>query len=164
MATFADIQQEIANILDVDPNEMTEDQKAAWDAYAAELGNQEAEKVDGFGQFRTLQNARADALEAEGKRLIARSRSIRNNLGYLDNRYMTTMQAHGMKKISGDLYSISLRASDVVNVTDMDVLPAEFLRVKTVVDPDKVRIKDALKQGQEVPGAELKKSYSLRVN
>lgn len=164
MPSFSTIEAEISNILDVSPDDMDEEQKALWSAYAAELGNQEADKVDRYGQFRNLESARADALEAEGKRLIARSRSIRNNLGYLDSRYVVTMRKHRLKKISGELYAISLRATDIVNVTDMNVLPAEYIRVKTTTEPDKLAIKDALKQGIEIPGAMLEKSFSLRIS
>jgi len=163
MPTFREIQDEIRNIMDVPTDQMDEDQKAAWDAYADELGCQEQDKVDGYGQFRVLEKARAEALAAEGKRLLARSKSILNNLDYLDGRYLGAMQEHGLKKVNGQVYSISVRATDVVEVTDEDALPEEFRRTTVTVAPDKVAIKDALKQGFSIPGAQLAKSYSLRV-
>lgn len=163
MPSFKEIQDEIANILDIPTDQMDDEQKAAWDSYANELGRQEASKVDGYGQFRRLQAARADALKAEADRLTSRARSIRNNLDWLDSQCLYAMRQHGLKKVSGDIYSISLRANEVVKITDASVLPPEYVRTKTSVEPDKIAIKEALKQGQEVPGAMMDKSYSIRI-
>lgn len=163
MPTFAQIQAEIANILDVPEEQMTEEQKAAWDAYADELGNMQADKIDAYSQARRLGLAQADDIEEEGKRLIAKARAMRNSFARSDKYVLFHMEANGEKKISGKHYSISRRENTFVNVKDENVLPAEYVRTTVTTAPDKAAIKAALKDGVEVPGAELAKSYSLQV-
>jgi hypothetical protein len=162
MPSFADIQNEISNIMDVPVDQMDEEQKAAWDAYANELGEAQADKVDKYGQFRRLEMASADALEYEGKRLIAKAKIKRTNLEWLDNYYLANMQANGERKIRGKIYDISIRHSTAVQITDEKSLPQEFVRTTVTTAPDKARIKEKLRAGYVITGAELvKKPYLL---
>lgn len=48
------------------------------------------------------------------------------------------------------------RGQPAVTITDEAALPSQFIRTKT--EPDKTAIKEALKGGQVVPGAELSNS------
>ncbi len=48
MPTFAEIQEEIRNMLDIPDEELDEDQNAAMDEYLNELAKQESEKIDSF--------------------------------------------------------------------------------------------------------------------
>jgi len=66
------------------------------------------------------------------------------------------MEASGIKKIECPLFSISLaKGQEVVSITDENLLPDEYVRVKTEISPNKIALKNALKDGKEVPGAEL---------
>lgn len=161
--TFSEIQEEIANIMEIPEDQFDEAQKAAWIEYCEELGSQEAEKVDGFGQFKRLELAHAEALEAEGKRLIAKAKARRNNIDRLDAYYLNVMQKQGLKKVKGNIYSISVRASEYVNVSDLTAIPREYCTVVTNISPNKMAIKAALKDGQEIPGASLGKNFSLQI-
>ena len=49
---------------------------------------------------------------------------------------------------------MSFRVTHPVEITDEKALPAEYLRVKTITEPDKIAIGKALKMGA-VPGAKL---------
>lgn len=73
------------------------------------------------------------------------------------------MKQAGVNKLKGAVYSMSIRATDIVSIVNQDALPEQFIRVKTTVEPDKVALKAALKAGQDIPGAALSQSFSLQV-
>ena len=160
---FADIQEEIANMLDVPDTELSEEQIEIMNSYLDELATQEESKVDSFGQFLRIESARAEALRAESQRLAARARAAENRINFLKMKYMQIMEQHGLQKVRGQVYSMSVRTTDVVQITDEQALPQEYVTQKITTAPDKVALRDALKAGAVVPGAQLAKSYSLRV-
>lgn len=163
MPTFSAIEQEISNMLDIPDEKLDEKQRLALDAYLEELGSQEQEKVDNFAQFIRIEGARAEALKAEAARLASKARTAANRIAYLKDRYLDAMQRNGLQKVRGQIYAISVRASDIVTITNEAILPEKFVMEKTTIMPDKMAIKDALKKGEAIPGAILDKSYSLRV-
>ena len=163
MPKFSDIEMEVANVLDVDESELNEEQFAALDGYLEELAGQEKEKVDGFAQFCRLQSERISALEAESKRLARRAKSLERGMNYLKISYLSTMQRHGLQKLAGNVYAVSIRKTPVVRIEDEKAIPAEYWTEKVERSVSKTMIKDALKQGQEVPGACMAESYSLQV-
>ena len=59
---------------------------------------------------------------------------------------------------------LSWRKSESVNVPDVTLLPEEYRRVKEVVEADKKAIKDALKAGEAIAGAELVVKKNLQIN
>ena len=161
--TLRDIQDEIANVLDVDVSELNEEQVAALDGYLEELAGQEKDKIDGFAQFCRLQGERISALEAESKRLARRAKSLERGMNYLKSNYLGTMQKHGLQKLAGNVYAVSIRKTPVVRIEDEKAIPAEYWTEKVERSVSKSMIKDAIKAGQEVPGACMAESYSLQV-
>jgi len=102
-----------------------------------------------------------DAISAEIKRLSERKRSIELAQDRLREYLRFNMEATGISKISSPLFTITLAAGrDMVEIYDEAALPDEFVRVKTVVSPEKAEILKALKSGIEVPGATITKSKS----
>lgn len=102
-----------------------------------------------------------DAISAEIKRLSERKRSIELAQDRLREYLRFNMEAAGISKISSPLFTITLAAGrDIVEIYDEAALPDEFVRVKTVVSPEKADILKALKSGIDVPGATITKSKS----
>lgn len=102
-----------------------------------------------------------DAISAEIKRLSERKRSIELAQDRLREYLRFNMEATGISKISSPLFTITLAAGrDIVEIYDEAALPDEFVRVKTVVSPEKADILKALKSGIDVPGATITKSKS----
>lgn len=61
----------------------------------------------------------------------------------------------GLSKLDCPDMSVSLRAAAPgVEIVDLSQLPERYVRLK--VEPDKAAIREALKQGEEIPGALLK--------
>ena len=68
--------------------------------------------------------------------------------------------AQGKDKDKTALFSVYHSRSKSVNVFDMAVLPDTFKKYKDP-EPDKTAIKEAIKNGENVPGAEIVESTSL---
>jgi hypothetical protein len=162
MPSFASIQAEISNILAVPDEDLTDEQKALFEEYAEFLAGQEEDKVDGFVAFIRSEDARADFLREEAKRLTNPARCIESKLARLKTHYQYTMQSHGLKRVNGKAYSVSLRATPIVLIENEQAVPKEFWRVKSETSVDKTAVRDALKSGAVVPGCSLGKSYSLQ--
>lgn len=160
--TFAQIQEEIANMLEVSGEEMTEDEKLEMDKYLNELADQEAAKIDGFSQFIKLESERARNYRDESQRLASKARSAERRIGYLKEKYLGIMQAHDLKKVKGNIYTLSIHKSEAVDVPDVFAVPDEFWRIRDP-EPNKDAIKAALKEGRDIPGARLKISESLQI-
>lgn len=69
----------------------------------------------------------------------------------------------GGQKFSTVKCAVSFRNSEAVQVDDVKQIPAELLRVKTTVEPDKTAIKAAFKAGQEIPGCKLVANTSVQI-
>ena len=80
MPNFADIQAEIAAMLDIPDEELTDEQRQVMEDYLDELGVAEAAKVDGFAQFIRLETASAEAMKEESKRLAAKAKTKENRV------------------------------------------------------------------------------------
>ncbi len=60
-------------------------------------------------------------------------------------------------------HELTSRKSQAVEIDDEDALPAEWLALKTTSQPDKAAIKEALKAGHPIPGAQLISRRSWRI-
>jgi hypothetical protein len=61
-------------------------------------------------------------------------------------------------------HELSSRKSQAVEIDDEDSLPSEWLAHKTISQPDKAAIKEALKAGHLIPGAQLVSRRSWRIH
>ena len=163
MPKFSDICDEISSMLSIPDEDLTDEQRAAMDAYLNDLAGAEADKVDAFGQFVRLESAKADACKKEAQRLANKAKTAEGRISYLKHLYLCTMQSNGLKKVQGGAYTLSIREADSVDVTDVSVLPDMYIRRKESVEPDKTVLKEALKGGLEIPGATLVKTSSLQI-
>lgn len=162
LPTFDHIEEELSAMLSIPEEELTEEQKLKLEAYLDELGQQEADKIDRFCQFVRIETERAEAIKAESERLARKAQTAQNRLDYIRARYLTIMQQHGLRKVSGKVYTASVRESQAVAIEDQNAIPAEFWKIKEERTPDKMMIKNCIKAGQVVPGCSLIPTYSLQ--
>jgi hypothetical protein len=95
-----------------------------------------------------------DAIDNEIKRLQARKKTIANRQDWLREYLRSNMEAMSIDKISCPLFTITLRkATQAVSIGDLSLVPDEYKKV--TVSPDKVKIKNDLKAGADIPGCEL---------
>lgn len=102
-----------------------------------------------------------EAIDAEINRLQERKRCIKNRNEQLKNYLRENMEACDIRKISCPLFTITLaKGREVVVIDNEDEIPDEFMRVKTVLEPDKNSIATCIKSGEEVRGAHIEQGKS----
>ena len=164
MPSFQNIEEEISSMLAIPDEDLTDAQRAALDAYLDELGDQEASKIDSFASFIRAETARAKYYREESQRLASKARTAEERIGFLKHKYLCTMQSAGLTKIAGNAYSLSIRHTPSVEVTDVDRLDDLYVRIIPARrEPDKKTIGEALKGGVDVPGCRIVMSDSLQI-
>lgn len=121
------------------------------------------DKAENYGLIiKNLENETA-GLKAEADRLMARYKAVNNNIGRIKERLSENLLAMGKTKLKTDHFSFSFRNSKSVKITDQDALLEDYIKEKTTYTVDKVSIKEALKSGQTVKGAELIERQNLQI-
>lgn len=92
------------------------------------------------------------------KVIKARNQSLKD---YLER----NMIAAGIKEIKADdgTFKASFRKSKAVEILDEAQIPAEFMRERVTVVPDKTAIKKAIESGQDVAGAKIEERLNLQI-
>lgn len=106
------------------------------------------------------QNIESDIDQVDNmiKQLQARKKSLKNKVDSFREYVRYNMESSGIDKISCPLFTMTLKkASPVVEIVDQDLIPDEFITVEVVQKVDKMKLKNALKQG-DVAGAKLSES------
>jgi hypothetical protein len=102
-----------------------------------------------------------DSINIEIKRLKARQNAIEKGVKQLDEYLRLAMIDTNTKKIESDLFTISLRKSSRVIISDGEV-DSKYKKQKVIVTVDKTLIKQDLKLGK-VKGAHLEEHHSLNI-
>ena len=124
----------------------------------AELVESETDLLERLRKMlRAARLAEADA-EATGeiiRDLHERKSRLKLRAEKLRGLTLFALQELGMKKLDAPDMSVSVRdGAPGVEITDASALPDRYVRIK--VEPDKAAIREALKDGEEIPGALLK--------
>lgn len=114
-------------------------------------------------------NAEAAALREEELNLAERRKAKENRVKWLTQYLADNMQAAGLAKVDRPRATLSFRKSKAVRIDDEEgfILWAEksgqygFLNLKTTVN--KTAVRDALKAGNELPGAVIEERQSLQI-
>jgi hypothetical protein len=107
--------------------------------------------------------ADSDAIENEIKRLKAMKDANDRVADRMKLAVRDAMLASGIDKIESSLFKLSLRRSESVEVVNIDQLPESLVTVKKTVSADKVKIKEAIKNGVPVEGAVLVENFNLQI-
>jgi len=98
------------------------------------------------------------------KRMQERARALQARTDALREYALGAMQATGLGEVCTDEFSAKVaKKPPSVFVLEGAELPAEFLRTKTTVEPDKAAIKAALLAGRDVVDARLVQGYRLAI-
>lgn len=105
----------------------------------------------------------AEILSEEEERLKTlrkiKELKINNLKKYLTNILLDLKQ----NKIETDLGTIGLRKSTSVIIDDLNIVPKKYLNKNVQLIPDKLAIKNILKQGKNIKGVHLQENYSLQI-
>lgn len=79
----------------------------------------------------------------------------------LKSALLDAVDLHG--PIEADIFKIGTRKSESVEITEESRLPMHYYTQKIVKSIDKMKIKEDLKNGQDVPGAILRQNKNLSI-
>lgn len=105
----------------------------------------------------------ANAVDLEIKRLQDIKKRHEKTIERMEGAISSAMQLYGIEKIDSSFIKLSFRKSESVEVINEAQLTEEFTNTKTTITPNKVAIKDALKNGSDVLGAVLKTTFNLQI-
>jgi len=119
------------------------------------------EKAINYGYVIKTFESETDILENEIKRLnalkIARSKAIDKLKVTISN----AMQLYGINEVKAPTFKMNFRKSESVEVSDL--LDQNYIVEKVSYQPDKIAIKNAIKEGKTVNGAALIINYNLQI-
>lgn len=92
-----------------------------------------------------------------------RKKALEKTQERLKNILSDTMQSLGIIEIKGDFIKLSFRKSESVEITDESKLPREYMTEKVTLTPNKTKIKQDIKEGVTVEGAELVIKNNLQI-
>jgi hypothetical protein len=123
------------------------------------------EKAANIANFIRSLDYDAEAIKAEEKRLADRRKAIENRIAAIKRYIQCQMESTGIDKIKTPTQTISLQKNPpALVVSDDKAVPPQYLVViPEHYEVDKTRIKEALKNGEIVPGCELTQGKSLRI-
>ena len=112
-----------------------------------------------------IRNLESDvsAYKEEEDRLKTKRQATENKVKWLKTYLEDNMKLTGKTKFKSGMFNFSIQKNPVsVNILDERIIPEEFL-IPQLPKIDKTALKDVLKNGVEVPGAELKQTEGLRI-
>lgn len=124
-------------------------------------------KAEAYSKFILKLESEADQAAAEIKRIQALKKAKENTAQRLRDTLLAALMvfteedAKGIRRYETNLAKLSTRKSQSVEVLDDTIIPDEFWVVKKEVS--KSTISQAIKDGAEVPGAQLKENISLSI-
>lgn len=110
-----------------------------------------------------------ERLKSEKKARENKKEWLKNRVDYFVKRQFTdengNIDTEGLHKYKLELphSKISYRKSDSVEITNLENLPEEYIKVKVEKNPDKIAIKDAIKKGKTIEGAKITTNYNLQI-
>ena len=159
--TLYEINQEITDIVESIYSHAEENEGEIPDSLAEQLDRLESDrsvKIENIVLFIKNIRAESDAIKSEEKKLSDRRKSNDNKADSLEEYIKFCLSGEVFKTAK---CAVSYRKSESVEVDSVDDLPANFVRTKTVVEADKVAIKNAIKAGEEISGAHLVSKNSI---
>lgn len=102
-------------------------------------------------------------IDKELDRLEAKKAAAKKGIERMKAALSAYMTATKTNKLKAGTFALSFRKSEAVVITNEIALPAEFVKTKTTTTPDKTAIKNAIKSGREVAGAELQTNMNLQI-
>ena len=127
----------------------------------SDLQNYFDKKVDNIVSYIKNLEALTNAIDEEEKTLRQRKKIAQNKADSLRKYVANFLISKDMKKFETARTRLSFRKSTSVNITDFNAIPSDFVTKKKKKKISKTDIKNALKKGETVAGAELLEKNNL---
>lgn len=162
--TMYEINEEIYRIMSED-NDVEVEGSTTYDSMAMldDLLMAREVKLDNVGMYVKELSAMAQAIKDEEQSLVKRRKTLESKAEYLKKYLSQSLQSQGDTKFISPRLVLTFRKSESVNVIDENLISDCYKRVVETKTVDKAVIKQAIKEGEIVPGAELVTSYNLQI-
>ena len=121
-----------------------------------------AHGLESLCKIRANKLATIDAIKAEIARLRERLAREDRALTGLEGYIMDVFQRSGQKSVDAGTFRVGTRISNSVWVDPNFNVP-EFMRTTTTSEPDKIAIRDAIKEGRTIEGAYMVSKTNLSI-
>ena len=152
MSNLFDYDKAIETCMDEDGNVIDAELKAYLEEYRDEA-------IEGIAMGIKEAKAEAEAIKAEEKALAQR-RKVRENKASGLTKYLSDYLAG--RKFSTPKVAISYRKSEVVEISNLDAVPCEFLAPQPP-KVDKVGLKKAIKGGAAIEGVQIVEKSNIQI-
>ena len=158
MSSLYDLTSNWQQVYDMDLDEDT------WLDTLDAISEDVKDKAENSGRLIRSWESDAKALKNEEEHLANKRKAIENRIKSLKGYLQDNMERMGEKKIKTDLFSFNIQNNPAsLKLTDEKLIPEKYYTVETSRKYDNKAIKDDLKAGKVINGAELKTSQSLRI-
>lgn len=121
-------------------------------------------KAEAVGSYLLNLRAEINAIYAAAKRMVDRAERTEKRADRLAEYLQWQMQRVGKREIKTPEWTAKLRKSPPsVAIVDEWEIPAGYWREKTTRSVDKALIREAMKDGHDVPGVKIEQSEKLRI-
>jgi hypothetical protein len=123
-------------------------------------------KAQNYGFVIRNLEAGAAAIKQAEEQMASRRKAMENRVKMLQQRLKDGMEMAGVSKLECPYFAISIAKNPAaVEILDERQIPIEFMKIPEPppATPDKTAIKEALKAGQDVPGAKLTQGTRLSI-
>lgn len=154
MATLYEINHQIYNLIDQETGEILNE------AMFDELNIQRDEKLENIALY--IKNLKADveAFKKEEETFKKRRQIAENKIRNLTEYLKYSLAGNKFKSSKVD---VGYRKSTVVNITNIDAIPKEYLKETVNVDADKTALKQAMLEGEIIDGCELVENQNIQI-
>ena len=119
------------------------------------------EKAINYGYVIKSFESEVDIIDEEIKRLNALKKARINAVEKLKNNISDAMQLFGILEVKAPTFKMNFRKSESVEI--YEGLDKEFILEKVSYQPDKIAIKNAIKEGRTVNGASIVTNFNLQI-
>lgn len=128
------------------------------------LGGELEDKAINVAKFLRNMEAAAEAIKAAEADMAKRRKTLENRAKWLKDYLKGNMEDCGISKIECPYFKIAIQKNPAaVNIMDESAIPGQFKEQVITWKIDKTAIKDAIKAGGTVPGAELSSGTRLAI-
>lgn len=106
-----------------------------------------------------------EVIKKEAERIETLKKQTEKRKEWLTNYLAQSMRIDGVNELDFTTFKAKFRKNPPrLTVIDEASLPQEYIVTKTVTSPDKDKIKEAIKSGQEIPGCSLEQAERLVIS
>lgn len=141
--------------------QMIEDGQEGLEDTLASITDAVEEKLEAYAMVIKNIESDVEGIKSEEKRLAERRKIMENGITRMKQAIAETLQGSGQDKVKTEKFTFSFRKSSKVEVSDIDSLPQEYVKVERTIS--RSELAKALKAGEQIEGAQLVENQSLSI-